>query len=450
MRRPINIVFVLALTATACTAATTDTTLPNTTSSATTAVSGSDPDSEATSLPTTSAIAWERIDDPEAFDGGFMNAVTTGGPGLVAVGTTYAREDAAVWVSSDATDWERIASEAFGGVPDGNGVDGDQEMRDITTFGDLIVAVGSDEMQESRDVNAAVWLSTDGYEWEKVDDEDLGGGGFQAMNAVTAWNGALYAGGEYQDGETGAILPGLWRSMDGRTWDRIQHPLFLAFGAVVTDLGTRGSTLIAVGFDDLHENRPVVWVTRDGETWDAVSAGGRGDAAVGEVEEPEGTSPFSLFMTGITTSPDGWVAIGTLGDPSVGIVWTSEDGYDWGIAALLTDYDRPGADVVPASAIPTSNGMALVGTSPLDTSGFPPLSFAVAWVSTDSGRSWAQSVRTSSVLALEGPSSPWHMGTIHDVVLHEGRLISVGYISKAEVTTPGEFYDQAVWIGTWQ
>lgn len=458
MRIPVILVLLLVLATVACTSSTTATTLPTTATtvgSATTDTTGPDGSTsgdgpDAAPLRTTTAIAWNRVDDPEVFDGGFMNAVTTGGPGLVAVGTVEEREDAAVWVAAEPNTWERVTSESFGGIPDSNGVDGEQQMLDVTTTVDgLIVAVGSDELQEARDVDAAVWLSADGRTWEKAEDEDLGGDGYQAMGAVTSWNGVLYAGGEYQIDEAGAFLPGLWRSTDGRDWERIEHPVFSGFEAVVTDIDTRGSTLIVVGFDGADENRPLVWITRDGEDWDTVRSDEAGVAVVGEVEVPDRDTPFSLFMTGVAPSPDGWVATGTIGNPSTGVVWTSEDGYYWEVAALLPDYDRPGADVIPAAVIPTLDGMVLVGTSPLDTSGFPPLAFAVAWVSTDSGRSWAQSGRSSNSMAVEGASSPWHMGTMRDVVLSDGQLVAVGYIPVAEVTAPGDFYDQAVWVGTW-
>jgi hypothetical protein len=429
----------------ACTATTTETTVISPTTTPVTATTGA-----TTTQPPVLApeVGFVRIDDP-SFDGGFLNAVAEGGPGLVAVGTAQERDDAAVWVSADAATWERIESDTFDGVPNANGVDGEQAMYDLTSLAGLLVAVGSDELQETHDVDAAVWLSADGRDWERITDDDLGGGGYQAMTTVTVWNGDLYAGGEYQIGATGVFRPGMWRSADGRDWERIEHPLFLSFGATVTDVTARGSTLVVGGFDDLHENRPVIWITTDGDTWDAVRPGEEGDAVVGEITEPEWDTAYSLFLREIVATPDGWLAIGTIGDPSSGVTWTSQDAYHWELTAVLADYERPRADILPRSAIATSSGMVLVGALPLDSSGYPPVVLAVAWVSEDSGASWAQVPRTSSSMAVEGPAAPWHVGTMQDVIVFGDRLVAVGYISVTEVTEPGDFYDQAVWIGTW-
>ena len=438
----------------ACTSSTTSTTVPVASTVGTTAVGGTsttsagDGGTTPTTVAVSAAIEWTRYDDPEAFDGGFMNAITRGGPGLVAVGDRYEREDAGVWISSDGVTWEAIVSDAFGGVPDDDGVDGEQVMEDVAAVPDLIVAVGTDELQETRDVDAAVWISPDGREWEKVEDEDLGGGGFQGLYAVTHWQGTFYAGGEYRAGESGVLRPGLWRSDDGREWERVEHPLFLSFGATITSLAARGAALVAGGFDDQHENRPVIWITSDGESWDAVRAGEEGATVVGGIAEPEWDGAYSLFLSTVGASPDGWVAMGSIGDPSSGVVWTSQDGLNWDLAAVLDDYDRPGADVFLGSVASTPNGLVAVGTSPLDTSGFPPLSFAQAWVS-DDGVDWEQVARSSDSLALEGPTSPWHMGSMHDVAVFGDRLVAVGYIAIADVTEPGDFYDQAVWVGSW-
>ena len=91
-------------------------------------------------------ITWSRVPhDEEVFGsrGGFqqMLGVTVGGPGLVAVGRDWSGgdEDAAVWTSSDGITWSRVPHDeaAFGG-------EGNQWMASVTTGGSGLVAVGSD------------------------------------------------------------------------------------------------------------------------------------------------------------------------------------------------------------------------------------------------------------------------------------------------------------------
>jgi len=49
----------------------------------------------------------------------------------------------------------------------------------------------------------------------------------------------------------------------------------------------------------------------------------------------------------------------------------------------------------------------------------------------------------------EGPNAPWHMGAMSDVIAFGSGVIVVGYVPFQNVTLPGPFYRQAVWIGTW-
>ena len=102
----------------------------------------------------TDGQVWQRIAHDEAVFGGegkqSMRSVTSGGSGLVAVGDDFSVPlTGAVWTSTDGLSWQRVAHDdvVFGG--------GQQSMLSVTSGGPGLTAVGSDK---SRDA-AAVWTS---------------------------------------------------------------------------------------------------------------------------------------------------------------------------------------------------------------------------------------------------------------------------------------------------
>ena len=106
---------------------------------------------------TASSLSWSRVPNDEEVFGGDgsqeMVSVTVGGPGLVAVGNEESSDgqDAAVWTSPDGISWTRVPNdeEVFGG-------DGDLFMQSVTVGGPGLVAVGNDGF------GAAVWVAATG------------------------------------------------------------------------------------------------------------------------------------------------------------------------------------------------------------------------------------------------------------------------------------------------
>ena len=96
---------------------------------------------------------WSRVPHDEVIFGGessqAMDSVTAGGPGLVAVGFDHrpSAQDGAAWTSSDGITWSRVPDdeEVFGG-------EGFHSMLGVTSGGPGIVAVGG------RLGGAAVWV----------------------------------------------------------------------------------------------------------------------------------------------------------------------------------------------------------------------------------------------------------------------------------------------------
>lgn len=440
-----RVTVLIALIAGACSSTTTRTTVANTTTTSTAGASTSSTDPIEVPSPPITLI---RIDDP-SFDGGFLNAVTTSGSGLIAVGSDELPENAAVWVSTDGHSWERIESDTFSGTRDDDGLEGSQAMTSIVEGPAGIVAVGWFERRAERDFDPAVWLSPDGREWERIDDPAFVVTGPGYMYSVTTWNGRYVAAGE-TPGPVGSneTRPAIWLSDDGRTWEAIDAAA-LRIDGTIADITSRGTRLFAVGTTG-HVARPTVWFSDDGQSWDVISAEDAGDSMVGSIDIGGIEQDEDIFMNAIVVTPDGFIASGGTGEPSRAIFWESPDGLFWTLTAILSDIERPTAPVFAESMTATSNGIVAVGSGRLDTTRFPPLSYAEVWVSTDSGLTWAQVPRESNSTVLEGPSAPWHMGWMTDLIRVEGGVLAVGFVPYRDVTLPGPFYHQAVWIGTWE
>jgi hypothetical protein len=226
-----------------------------------------------------------------------MTSVTTGGPGLVAVGWdgSLVGGSAAVWTSTDGLVWSRVSHDesVFGG-------DGGQSMEDLVVGGPGLVAVGSD----SRGFESvpAVWTSTDGLVWSRVAHDEAVFGLRGSMDGVAvAEIGLVAVGSEWPEhGTYGSALDfdaAVWTSVDGITWSRVPHDesalggdgwQFMR-GVFVGDPG-----LVAFGGDSGPGDGGVVWVSADGITWSRipdvgngavldVASGGSGLVAVGLV-----------------------------------------------------------------------------------------------------------------------------------------------------------------------
>ncbi|HXJ62342.1 MAG TPA: hypothetical protein VNN79_01180 [Actinomycetota bacterium] len=177
------------------------------------------------------------------------SGITTG---FVAVGTSTLNgdSDAAVWTSTDGQVWTR--------VPDpGNvlGGPGNQGMIDVQTFGTELVAGGFSA--GTADIDGAVWTSSNGTDWTRVDSAQLGGDGDQVIDRILVTKPvegsavpAIVAGGTSTvNGDEDAAI---WYSNDGTTWNR-ETSTGAALGGqnaqAINTIGQHGATLVAVGID---------------------------------------------------------------------------------------------------------------------------------------------------------------------------------------------------------
>jgi hypothetical protein len=113
----------------------------------------------------------EVIDDDWLGNSLAVRSVTAGGPGWVAVGGD-GHGNGVVWVSEDGVDWTAVHDEDFQ-APTESRVD----LLDVTTGGPGLVAVGSTGFWRTESEQAAIWVSADGFEWEKLPDDTIDHGG---------------------------------------------------------------------------------------------------------------------------------------------------------------------------------------------------------------------------------------------------------------------------------
>ena len=250
--------------------------------------------------------SWSRVarDAPGMRKAGdqWIRGVTWTGSHLVAVGVNRRSggdADAAIWTSRDALTWAVL-------VPTNLGVPGDQQMIGVTAFEGLVVATGFSVTTENQD--AAVWISRDdGSTWETVDAEALGGEGDQQINTVVpAGPGLVAVGRETIAGDVNAAV---WLSTDGTAWQRVEDPRGELAGLGVQEMSaitTARGLIVAAGREVVgRETNAAVWTSLDGTTWTRLP-----------VDSPEG-STFNDFggqaIRALLVVDDVFVALGREG-----------------------------------------------------------------------------------------------------------------------------------------
>lgn len=214
-------------------------------------------------------------------------------------------------------------------------------------------------------------------------------------------------------------LAAVWIETDG-TWSRVPHQDafggldhelsdIIASGLAMTDVATTpNGALVAVGIDTrTNPARAVAWTSEDGENW----------TLVGEL--PDGES--DLASIDLTTLPDGnLIAYGVLPPTQGTLTWLSSDGLTWEPA------HQPDAVFNSMSALDDGTVIAVGHTQ--QSAYDPSLSSddasnvtAGAWWSTDSGRTWTDSV-------VQAPTTDAvRATTITEVTtLENGTLLAIG------------------------
>lgn len=332
-----------------------------------------------------------------------LHAVTAGGPGLVAVGARDANDDQAdIWTSTDGRTWRRVPAEELGpGV-----------INDVTTGGPGLVAVG-------WGWRGVVWTSRDGLTWSRAPDDPVFGGA--RIAAVSAGGPGLVAVGAWNRA---------WFSSDGLTWDRAEVPpvppdVYPGDNGEtpqvnMADVAAVGDRLVAVGSMMMNDSSDVavVWTSADGKIWTDVPL------------EPEVFARGSSVRE-VTGGPDGFIAIGDIGDAAAGgraAMWSSPDGRRWSRIGSDNDPFRstqpePDDDGVFVSSVMAGiDGYVAAGAvGPCNGVGNCSQTEAAVWTSRD-GRSWVR-VPTSPAFLASDPSPSEATGASHVVPLGSGFVV---------------------------
>ena len=174
----------------------------------------------ATLVTTTDGETWEQgpSDSAALFDSSSIAAVIEGGPGLIAVGSSPGGEfvpTAAAFISSDGLNWTRATPRN----PDFD----NKVMTDVMTVAGGYIAVGGDFFNTGL---MTAWTSPDGKTWSRSPhppEETDPSVAQMTAEAVTTAAGSIWAAGRDFDArrDAGDGLPAMWNSTDGITWTRV-------------------------------------------------------------------------------------------------------------------------------------------------------------------------------------------------------------------------------------
>jgi len=175
------------------------------------------------------------------------------------------------------------------------------------TIDDRIVAVGY------HDGGAGIWESTNGTEWLRPPATAAPAGQTAGLKSLTSLDGDFFVTG-YAFPE-----PAIWWSTDRSTWHKAATPAFPATSSSGSIEGIRRAQgqLIAYGtaYSSTGALLPLVWVSTDGRTWTDT-----------EAEQTLGT----IYIAGVTDFAGRLVLAGDPMDSSqTPRFWTSSNGQDW-------------------------------------------------------------------------------------------------------------------------
>jgi hypothetical protein len=261
---------------------------------------------------------WTRATLPDPGLG--ITGLVAGGPGFVAVGSSESVEGepmpgahSGIWTSVDGTIWTR--------VPDGP-IFANSFINAVVSGGPGLVAVGStiDPVDPNGVFFPAIWTSADGLAWTKeaiptdpVPWTSVVGTlqGRTISSVVAVPEGFVAVGVEFGLTPTNLHRAAAWTSADGRSWARVPHdPVFDGGEDSGARFGMRavyliGDRLIAVG---ATPGGPTVWVSPPepgmlpGQTGPAATPGG--PVVPLPADQPRPTQPQGPAITPAPMAPN--------------------------------------------------------------------------------------------------------------------------------------------------
>lgn len=300
---------------------------------------------------------------------GKMEAVTYGGPGLVAVsrdGSVYTATTGGPWVRDPGSDTIVLGSSSTSGPEVG--------LYDVTDGPYGLVAIG---YAGDGAAHIGIWHSRGIGPWQRADIGSLVDLDRARFSAITSFFGGYVIVGAVLENDRPRAAA--WVSSDGLTWSRSEDGPLMDVGVYagtgpdrdhggMLDVAVGGPGLVAVG-DALRKGglrSAYAWTSVDGKTWlrrihasmfdgalEAVTPGGRGMTAVGWRCHP-----------------------GCQASASAGYAGTSDDGRAWMIGGVGLD----GSPALTGVAVSNGTVFALSWQGP---------SGLQLWQSTDDAFSWS-------------------------------------------------------------
>jgi hypothetical protein len=204
------------------------------------------------------------------------------------------------------------------------------------------------------------WTATPGDAWIRTPDQpglEVGltvptSGPEKGIFDVAMGPAGLVAIGQAYDDIGSAV----WRSPDGKTWERFAdvlgpRPSSLRLSAIAA--GPQGYVIVGYVIDSgsgpVASARAAAWASPDGLTW--TRAEDTADLDVGPCFDT-GEEPSCGGMLGVTSTSSGFVAVGQARTGATGegirpAAWTSTDGLAWTRADVGLDFDGFLPDVTP-------------------------------------------------------------------------------------------------------
>jgi hypothetical protein len=278
----------------------------------------------------------------------FPVALTSGsGGGFVAVGRRV--YDPVAWTSSDGVSWQLHEVPVLGGTP--------AERMTVVVSTDFGYLAGGSAGPELFERHARFWTSPDGVSWDPVADDEAAFADAE-VTSITALEDGFVAVGALGTAQhrTGGVA---WTSSDGRTWKRIDDPVFAAAVPASIIVAPFGG-LLAVG-SDIDRKAALAWLSSNGQRWKKITAADYGDRR-------------NLWMTDVAAVGDMVVAVGTAQatQRASATSWISLDGITWEqahpapifeqVQLLAVSAGGPGAISVGVFGGPDSNVPAVLVT----------------------------------------------------------------------------------------
>ncbi len=274
--------------------------------------------------------------------------------GPIAVGVEEPPAEAIAYSSADGKQWMPLPGFA---ATDG-------------TAAVAVASAGSRTVIVGHDTNGAVAWVYDGRAWRQAPNQDeltvpYGGG---AMTSVVGFGSSFVAGGYRDDPLHGKASAAVWRSTDGMTW-HVDVAGSVFAGGRIEDVAVAGQTIVAVGTSGDPNYGPAA-------AWRWTVLGGWQRATIA----PDSGGA----MRAVTTSANGFLAVGLNAHDDGALAWISRDGTSWTAVPNQPAFHYFSDPVRMQSVVADSAGFLAGGWRSDAGNGS-----AVAWTSVD-GLTWSE------------------------------------------------------------